>query len=76
MEIQLGQKVKDNITGFEGIVVARAIYLNGCISCQVKSQSLKDGSTINAEWFDEQRLTSKSTAKSGGPQSYPPEMHP
>ena len=76
MKIELGQKVKDEITGFEGVVVATAQYLNGCISCQVQPQSLKDGSTTKAEWFDEQRLTSGSKAKAGGPRSYPPEMHP
>lgn len=74
--IELGQKVKDSITGFEGIAIAKAIYLNGCISWQVKSQKLKDGKTIEAEWFDEQRLTCESKATAGGPQDHPPEMHP
>ena len=76
MTIKLGQKVKDSITGFEGIAIAKAIYLNGCVSYQVKSQTLKDGKTIEAEWFDEQRLTIRSKAKAGGPQDHPPELHP
>jgi len=76
MPIELGQKVKDSITGFEGIAVAKAIYLNGCISYQVESQKLKDGKTIQPEWFDEQRLTCESKAKAGGPQDRPPEQHP
>lgn len=74
--IELGQKVKDSITGFEGIAVAKAIYLNGCISYQVKSKKLRNGRTIEAEWFDEQRLTCGSKAKAGGPQDRPPELHP
>ena len=74
--IKLGDKVKDNITGFEGIAIARAEYLNGCISLHIQSANLKDGSPLKAEWFDEQRLTTSSKATAGGPQSYPPEMHP
>jgi len=74
--IRLGNKVKDNITGFAGIAVARAEYLNGCISVQVQSIKLKDGLPIEAEWFDEQRLTDTSGATAGGPQDRPPEIHP
>jgi len=74
--VKLGDKVRDSITGFEGIVVARAEYLNGCISLQVQSAKLKDDSPIHPEWFDEQRLTNTSKATVGGPQSYPPELHP
>ena len=76
MTIKLGQKVKDSITGFEGIVVARAEYLNGCVSCQVEAKELKDGVPLQAQWFDEQRLTIQSKAKAGGPQDHPPELHP
>ena len=70
--IQLGDKVKDNITGFTGIANCRSIYLNGCISIQVISNKLgSDGKEID-EWFDEQRLEITSKAKSGGPQKRPP----
>ena len=30
-EIKLGVRIKDRVTGFEGIVTARVEYLNGCI---------------------------------------------
>ena len=76
MIFKLGDKVKDSITGFEGIAIGKCEYLNGCISIQVKSQELKDGKTIEAEWFDEQRLTATSKAKAGGPHDRPPEWHP
>jgi len=33
--IELGQKVKDMITGFEGIVTAKIEYLNGCLQFYV-----------------------------------------
>lgn len=74
--IILGSKVKDSITGFEGIAIAKVIYLNGCISYQVKSQKLYSGKTLDAEWFDEQNLMNQSKAIAGGPQDRPPEMHP
>lgn len=75
--VKLGDIVRDSITGFEGVAIARAEYLNGCISVQVKPTRLKeDGSMATAEWIDEQRLTLTSKAKAGGPQSHPPEMHP
>ena len=76
MGIKLGTKVKDSITGFEGIAIAKCEYLNGCISIQVKAQTLKDGLPLAAEWVDEQNLTDESTAEAGGPQEHPLEMHP
>ena len=35
MVIQLGDKVKDKITGFIGIAIAKTEYLNGCIQYMV-----------------------------------------
>ena len=70
--IELGQKVKDNITGFEGLVVARIEYLNGCIQFQVQPSKLKDGKPLEAEWIDEQRLTTKGKAERGGSGDIPP----
>jgi len=55
-KVKLGQKVKDKITGFEGIVMATAQWLTGCDQCIVRPQMLKDGKTIESEWFDEARL--------------------
>jgi len=73
--IKLGDKVKDSITGFSGIVIARCAYLNGCISIQVQPQKLGgDGKPIEPEWIDEQQLVDKSKAKAGGPQVRPPSL--
>ena len=53
----LGDKVKDQITGFKGIVVCRAQWLNCCNTYTVKSVKLKDdGSTLKGETFDEPQL--------------------
>ncbi len=71
MSVKLGQKVKDSISGFEGIVVGRAEYLYGCVRCQLAGKDAdKD------VWIDEQRLEEIPTAKSGGPQSTPTSRDP
>ena len=45
--IELGQKVKDKVTGFNGIAVARIEYLNGCkqILVMPKMATPKKGET-------------------------------
>ena len=54
--IKLGDKVTDTITGFKGIVTAKAIYLNGCVQFQVQPKGLKDEEIIKSEWIDEGQL--------------------
>lgn len=54
--IELGDKVKDIITGFEGIVVAKTEWLNGCVRCNIQPQKLKDGKMLDTETIDEQQL--------------------
>ena len=70
--IKLNDRVKDSITGYEGLVIGICKYLNGCVSCLVQSEKNIDKSF----WIDEQRLTAHSAATAGGPQSEPPELHP
>lgn len=53
--ITLGDKVKDTITGFTGIVVSRTVWLNGCIRLGVQGP-LKDGKVPDAEHFDESQI--------------------
>lgn len=54
--IQLGSKVRDRVTGFEGVVVVRSEYLNKCIRCGVQGLELKDGLPSDAVYFDEEQL--------------------
>lgn len=35
-EIELGNKVRDRVTGFEGIATAKILFLNGCVQFCVK----------------------------------------
>ncbi len=48
----LGLKMKDKITGFEGIAIARTDYLYGCNQYHIKPQVVKDGATSSAVSFD------------------------
>jgi len=48
----LGCKVKDRITGFEGIVAARVIYLNGCVQYCVTPKLAKDEKMSSGEYID------------------------
>ena len=42
--MELGNKVKDVVTGFTGIAVAKVEYLNGCVQFCVKGSS--DGKSM------------------------------
>ena len=53
--IELGQKVKDMVTGFTGIATARTEWMNGCVRYCVEAKMLKDGRCIEL-WVDEDRL--------------------
>ena len=54
--IELGNKVKDTVTGYEGIATARIEYLNGCIQYCVKPKIGKDGKMPEGEYIDEGEL--------------------
>ena len=61
--IELGDKVKDTITGLEGTAVAKIWYLNDCIQYEVQPKGLKDGTIIKSVWIDEGQLIVKKEAK-------------
>jgi len=53
--IKLGQKAKDKVTGFEGIIVGKAEYLFGCNQFGLAPEA-KDGKINGTSWFDEGRI--------------------
>jgi hypothetical protein len=55
-ETPLGIKMKDTVTGFEGIAIAKVIYLNGCVQYSLKPKIDKDGKIQDAQTFDSQQL--------------------
>jgi hypothetical protein len=54
--INLGDKVKDVVTGLTGIAVAKTHYLQGCARFAVQPQDLKDGRPVEVYWVDEPQL--------------------
>lgn len=56
-EPKLGDRAKDAVTGFEGIVIGRTEYLNGCIRFGIQPQKVtREGKVADSEWFDEKQL--------------------
>lgn len=54
-KIKLGDKVRDKISGYEGIAVARCEFINGCVQYTVarKLKSNQEPSPIGEPSFDE-----------------------
>jgi len=82
-KFELGETLKDKITGFEGVAMARVEYFTDCIHYALCSQTLKDGKSLEWEYFDETRLVrvkgkKKIVKESRGPTSgiysNPPQM--
>ena len=55
-KFNLGDKAKDTITGFVGIVTCRSQWLNNCNTYSVQPTELKDGAPQNRQHFDEPQL--------------------
>jgi len=51
--IKLGDKVKDSVSGFEGIAVSRHSYLQGCDRISIQPPIDKDGKLPDSATFDE-----------------------
>ena len=54
--IKFGDKARDLITGFEGIVIGKIDYLYGCAHVQLAATEMKDGQPQKTQTFDEQRV--------------------
>lgn len=78
-KINLGDRVKDKVTGFEGICSGITVWLHGCRRIIIQPEKLgPDGKVIDALSFDEPgvdvvkagvylEVIPKTTAKTGGP---------
>jgi hypothetical protein len=55
-KVELGDRVKDSISGCQGIAIARTTYLTGCDRIGVQGEALKDGAPIDWQWFDVNQL--------------------
>ncbi len=56
-KINLGDKVKDTVTGFTGIAIGETLWLNGCTRFVVQPEGVnKDGKVFETESIDENQL--------------------
>lgn len=55
--VELGDQVKDSVTGFSGIVTGITGYLNGCRRIIVQPKMKKDGKMPDSSYIDEPQLT-------------------
>lgn len=55
-KFNLGDRLKDKITGFEGIATGRHQWINNCNTYSVRPQTLKDGAPQDPHAFDEPQL--------------------
>ncbi len=56
-KFELGEGLKDVVTGFTGVVMARVEYLTGCDQYALSTTNLgKEGKRPDWEYFDENRL--------------------
>lgn len=54
--VELGDKVRDVVTGIEGVTMGKASYLTGCDQFAVQPCHYKDGKLSDSLWFDVLRL--------------------
>ncbi len=81
--IELGDKVKDTITGFAGVATAKIIFLNGCVQFLVTPKMAKPKKNETPEYptatyIDEEQLRvvgaskkAKPKPSGGGVRKYP-----
>lgn len=55
-KFNFGDEVKEVITGFKGIVVARYVYMNGCVRYEVQPRTTKDGLPLDGKVYDQEQL--------------------
>ena len=77
-QINLGDRAKDTITGFSGVVISVHEYLNGCVRVGIQPEKLdKDGKIRESCVFDIEQVELVKTAKpknknpTGGPHNDP-----
>lgn len=56
MQVRLGTRVQDIVTGYAGRATARTTYLDGHERYLVEAHVQKEGDGIREEWVDAERL--------------------
>ena len=63
MDEMLGKPAKDKITGLQGIITAKVVYVSGCIQYCIQPPIDKDGKLVESNYFDEGRIEIVSSEK-------------
>jgi hypothetical protein len=69
----LGYRVKDKVTGFEGVAASICFDLYGCVQAAVTPAMKEPGKLEDSRWFDTSRLDVMSDAPVMEPPSFPME---
>lgn len=75
--LKLGDRAKDRISGFKGIVVAITEWLNSCRRITIQPEETKDGKPIDSHSFDAEQIElvlsrpKKPSTPTGGPSIAP-----
>jgi hypothetical protein len=75
--LKLGDKVKEQITGLSGTIIAITEWLNGCRRITVQPAALHEGKPVEACTFDAEQLVkieegpALTSARKGGPSISP-----
>jgi hypothetical protein len=66
---ELGDKVRDRVTGYAGVVTARIEYISGCVHVSLQAPADKDNKVPDALYVDENRcdLVEKAKPLTAGP---------
>ena len=54
--VDLGDRVKDKISGLKGVVVARCEWLYGCTRLTIQPEDVKNGKPVDTYCLDEPQL--------------------
>jgi len=82
MAVKLGTKVRDKVTGLEGVVIGKTLWLNGCTRVGVQPPLDKDGKMVEPAWIDEPQLeyvgehVPEGARDTGGPLDSTPRRQP
>jgi hypothetical protein len=52
----LGDQVKDTITDFKGVIVARTEWMNKCVRYAVQPREMHEHKIVEDKWFDEEQI--------------------
>ena len=55
-DVKLGSKLRDTVTGLEGMAIAKTEWMNGCWRITLQPAELKDGKPVDSSAFDVEQL--------------------